>query len=380
MRATAEAKVRLTPAWVDASKQLAAADAVATEAEKKATQSEAELGAKKKPYDADRLFAYLWANGFGTQRYQAGNIARMIDRIVADFIGFHDARANYAMLIEIPQRLREHAGARLAAANDSKAAIAALERQAMIEAGVEAKEKVLAEARHKLAAADETAEKKRQILRALDEQRTSLVSGTADAGYSEALNTIATADAQDDIETLYREARRTATPADEAIVRRIEGADAAIARAEREAADLRGTVQDLARRRVDVERVRERFRTSGFDHPNASFGNERAIGQILGQILEGAVRSGILWDILREGFRSRPARGRPDFGAPTFPFPFPMPGGGSEGARGGEWREPGTRGGWTPPFDFGGGSSSSGGGGSSDSSGGGDDFSTGGSF
>ena len=97
------------------------------------------------------------------------------------------------------------------------------------------------------------------------------------------------------------------------------------------------------------------------------------------QILEGVVRSGILWDLLRGGFGTRPSRGRPDFGSPTFPFPFPMPGGGEDGARGGEWREPGTRGGWSiPPLDF---PSGGGGGGSSGGGGGGDDgFSTGGSF
>ena len=133
----------------------------------------------------------------------------------------------------------------------------------------------------------------------------------------------------------------------------------------------------MAQRRTEIERVRERFRTSGFDHPNATFRNDNEISVVLGQILEGAVRSGILWDILRGGFGTRPSRGRPEFGAPTFPFPFPMPGGG-EGARGGEWRQPGTRGGWTPPFEFPSGGGSGNDGGSNDS--GNDNFSTGGSF
>ena len=42
-----------------------AAEAVAAEAEKKADASEAELGAKQKPYDDDALFAYLWRRRFG---------------------------------------------------------------------------------------------------------------------------------------------------------------------------------------------------------------------------------------------------------------------------------------------------------------------------
>ena len=46
------------------------------EAEKKAASSEAELGAKRKPYDDDPLFTYLWSRKFGTRDYQAGNFAR----------------------------------------------------------------------------------------------------------------------------------------------------------------------------------------------------------------------------------------------------------------------------------------------------------------
>ena len=379
VRLEAESKVRTTAAWTDASKVVEAADATATEAEKKAAQSEEELGRKKKPYDDDRLFADLWANGFGTPRYQASNIVRMVDHMVADFIDFPGARANYAMLTEIQLRLREHATAQRAQCDEHRSELSAIERKAMVEAGIEPLEKTLAETRHRLAAAEDTAEKKRAVLKQLDEQRNALVNGAGDAAYSEALQTIASADAQDDIDTLRKEALRTATADDDQMVKRIAALDAAIADSETELAELRRTVQDLARRRQEVEQVRDRFRSVGYDHPNVTFGNDGQLGAVLGQILEGAVRSGILWDLLRGGFGTRPSSGRPDFGAPSFPFPFPMPGGGSDGARGGEWRQPGTRGGWSPPFEFpsgGGGGSGSGGSSRKDD----DGFSTGGSF
>ncbi len=162
LRAQAEAKVQATPEWRAAKTMRDEADAVATEAEKKATGSEAELGAKKKPYDDDPLFAYLWRRRFGTSEYSAGSIARAIDRIVADFIGFSDARPNYAALIEIPLRLREHATAKRAAVAEPQAALSDIERRAMLEAGVDAKEKTLAEARHRLAVVDDTVEKKHE--------------------------------------------------------------------------------------------------------------------------------------------------------------------------------------------------------------------------
>ena len=377
IRAQAEAKVKTTAAWIDAQKAHEASDQIATESEKKAAQSEAELGAKKKPYDNDPLFAYLWTAKFGTSQYAGGNVARMVDRMVADYIGYAETRSSYVMLTEIQLRLREHANRQRKAADDVRTAIAALERQAMLEAGIEPKERVLAEARHKLASADANAERRRGLLKEVEAKRAAMLGGGSDPAYAEAMQTIVEGDSQDDIGTLYAEAKRTSTPTDDMIVRRIGGLDERLAEIDKETASLRKAAREMASRRTEVEQVRERFRTSGFDHPNATFRNENEIGVVLGQILEGAVRSGILWDILRGGFGTRPGRGRPDFGSPTFPFPFPMPGGG-EGARGGEWRQPGTRGGWSPPFPSGGGGG--GGGGGNDNDSGGDGFSTGGSF
>ena len=61
----------------------------------------------------------------------------------------------------------------------------------MVEAGVEAKEKALAEARHKLAVVDDTVEKKHGLLRKLDDERNALVAGDTNPAYNEALETIA---------------------------------------------------------------------------------------------------------------------------------------------------------------------------------------------
>ena len=375
LRAQAEASVQATSAWKAARQVHDAADAVAQEAEKKASASEAELGAKKKPYDDDPLFAYLWRRRFGTSEYIAGNFARMLDRAVAHFIGYGDARPNYAALIEIPLRLREHATAQREALAAPQDVLSAIERRAMQEAGVDAKEKALAEARHKLAVIDDTVEKKREVLGKLEESRAALVAGDTDPAYNEALSTVAAADSGDSIATLYAEARRTPTGADEAIVGRLEMIDTKVAKTEGEIAELRRAALDLARRRQEVEQVRDRFRTTGYDHPQATFENDGAISEALKSVLEGVVRSGVLWDLLRRGYGSRPTRGRPDFGSPGFPFPFPLPGGGSRsGSTGGGWRNPSSRGDWSPDTD------SSGGRDSHDDHSDDEDFSTGGSF
>jgi hypothetical protein len=201
--------------------------------------------------------------------------------------------------------------------------------------------------RHKLAVVDDTVEKKHELLRKLDEARTALLAGNAT--YDEALATIASADAEDTLANLYAEARRTRTNKDEALVGRLEAIDTRIAKTEGEIANLRRSAIDLSRRRSEMEETREKFRRTGYDHPHSTFDNEGDIGSVLGRVLEGAVRSGVLWDMLRQGHQSRPARGGTDFGAPSFPFPFPLPGGFPSETRGGGWRDdPSSRGGWVP--------------------------------
>jgi hypothetical protein len=369
VRADTEAKVQTASAWQAAKGAFEEAEAVAGEAGEKAASSEAELGAKRKPYDDDPLFTYLWGRKFGTRDYRGGNFARLLDRIVADFIGFNDVRANYAALIEIPLRLREHATARRTEAGERRAALSDVERRAMVEAGIEPKERTLAEARHKLAAADQTLEEKHGLLRKIEEERKTLVAGGSNPAYSLALETISSADAKDDLAQLYGEARRTPTSADDAIVRRLETIDANVSKTDAEVGKLRRSAQALAQRRLEVQQVRDRFRGAGYDHPHATFGNDGDIADVLGRVLAGAVNSGVLWDLLRGGYRYRGPRGRPDFGAPNFPFPFPIPGGGTTSSSGGGWREPSSRGGWSPREDY------------PDRSGGDDDhFTTGGSF
>lgn len=78
-------------------------------ADEKAAQAEADREEKRRPYEADPLFMYLWKQRYGTREYRASNLVRFFDRKVAHLVDFETARINYAMLMELPDRLREHA-------------------------------------------------------------------------------------------------------------------------------------------------------------------------------------------------------------------------------------------------------------------------------
>ncbi len=97
-----------------------ASDATARAAHEKAAQAEADREEKRRPYEADPLFMYLWRRRYGTRDYAASPLVRFFDRKVAHHIGYEAARVNYALLLELPERLREHA-ARLGAAGTGPA-------------------------------------------------------------------------------------------------------------------------------------------------------------------------------------------------------------------------------------------------------------------
>ncbi|MGL4439987.1 MAG: hypothetical protein ACRCUE_12020 [Bosea sp. (in: a-proteobacteria)] len=349
LRGEIEAKLADAEHAKAARARLAEAETVAVEAKAKAEQNVTELAQKKKPYDEDPLFQYLWARGFGTSTYAHAGLVRFIDRMVASFIGYLDVRANYHMLGEIPQRLQDHAQAQGAMIEIYRGALSRLERDALDNAGMPSLEKKLADTRERLAFADTELDQQRAHLASIDAQRDKTVEGTADPAMIEAIATMATQDGRDDIATLYAEARRTATPEDERLVRQIETINRDIGNARDQLGELRASAATLSERRTNVEQTRERFRRSGYDHPHATFGNDRVITEVLGGLLSGAIKGGLLWDTLRGSFENRPPPGRPDFGGG---LPFPIPGGWSGqdtgGVSGGGWREPQSSGPWTP--------------------------------
>ena len=354
LRQQVEAQVRASPEWASQRARIEEAPTIAEEAEKKAAQAEADREAKRKPYEADPLFMYLWRKRFGTAEDRSGPLVRFFDRRVARLVGYDKARANYALLNEIPQRLREHAQRMKAEIANARERLRILEREALIKAGIEPLAARARAAKADLDQAERRLADAKAALGALDrEHDVSVLQG--EGPYRDATELLATADAQENLQALYREAMATPTPEDDAIVRRIEAADSAIRRAEREMNDIRAKLRDLAQRRAAIEHERDRFRQQGYDRPYGRFDNGSTIGNVLGGILGGVIGGAVLRDTLNGGFHRQPSPWDSDFGGG---FPFPQD-------AGGDWIGGGSSdGGWI-----------GGGGGSS-----GDGFDTGGSF
>ena len=217
----------------------------------------------------------------------------------------------------------------------------------MLEAGVDAKEKTLAEARHKLAVIDDTVEKKRDMLRKINEARTALLSGNSDPAYEEALTTIAAADAEDSLDNLYAEARRTPTRADEAIVGQLEAIDGRIVRTEAEISACgarRSTFRTAGPRWSRCASNSAGRATTIRNAPSAMTETSPMCSKECWKVASGVARYGICCG------RATPTgpRGLGRTSAAELSLPFPLPGGMTPDATGGNWRNPSSRGGWTP--------------------------------
>jgi chromosome segregation ATPase len=332
IRKGVEAKVSIDAGWIAARARVAEVTGQAQQAEKKAVQAEADRDEKRRPYEADPLFMYLWNRKFGTAAYRAGPFTRSMDRLVARVVGYDKARANYTLLNEIPERLREHARRIINDLREERSRLTALERKALVDGGIEAAEAGAAKAQAAVAETERALAEAREALAALDRTYDASVF-EGDAPYREAVALLAAADEREDLNRLYKEALATPTPRDEEIVRRIQATDAMIDRTLREAVDAHRKLKETAQRRTMIEREWEELRHQGYDTPYGTVGNEAALGNVLSGVLTGAIGGAILGQVLRGGFHRGPSPWDSGFGGG---LPIPPPDGfGTGGSFGG---------------------------------------------
>jgi uncharacterized membrane protein YgcG len=370
VKQAAQPKIRTSAAWKTQEARIAAAMKVVEEADKKATVSEQDREQKRKPYEQDPLFMYLWNVKFAQAEYDAGFITRFFDRMIARKVGYPDARANYAMMNEIPLRLREHAERCRGLVEQERLGLVKAESDALKEMGAGDLVAKVETAKQALIVTEKELSSKKQAL-AEFESRTAATA--EDPAYVTAVAILSEADSQQDIRELYAEAAGTRTKDDERVVSQIEKIDKKLAQAEREIESIRAEARDMARRRADVERERDHFRRRGYDNPYGGFRNENILGQVLGGILQGSIQGSILRDTLRDGYRQRenPWGSGPVVQVPDWTQTPPQ----SSGSWVPPWLDNNSSGGgsWLPGSDSAGGDGGSWGGG-----GGGDGFSTGG--
>lgn len=371
------------------------AERIAQHAEQKAAFAQRDFEEKGRSYRADPLFAYLWDRGWGTARYRAFPLVRMIDGWVARLIEFEPARRSYALLSDLPGSMSAHAGRMRAAAD---AAVRALVERRRALAGLSADP--AAPSGNGLQAAEDAVEVARAALAAAEAKRSALASGE-DADSQEAIRALEAAIGARSLRLLRDEAARTPTREDDAIVARLEVAAAERARLEGAIAEAHAQAEAARRRLADLQSLRHDMRSRGVEQSEWGFASGALVGVLIGEVLRGVLSRDGFWDRMERERRSggMPGTARPGPWGKPLPGPWgkPAPGpwagepggiwgnggasadwGGKQGGKGG-WNDGGGWGGAAPDGGWSGGDAGGGfrTGGSSDSGGG---FRTGGSI
>lgn len=343
------------------------ADQLAQQAEKKHQDAVKNRIDKGAPYEQDPLFLYLWKRGYGTSSYQAGALIRVLDKWVADISGYQAARPNYAMLLEIPLRLAEHAENLKQQADQQTLSLDQLEAAAEKSAGLPDLQAAIDRRQQQIDAVDAEiaeAEAKMQLLL----KRKMVFSSGEDRDAQQALETLANALQKENLDTLYQRAVATPGPEDDVIVNALFEQDRQLESQRKSLAELKARHTKHLDRLAEMEALRRNFKQARYDAPRSDFANKALVVMVLNEFLKGLASSGDVWDTLKREQRqragtsgqSRRSRGRSWSDGSSFPRR-----GRSHG-----------RGGWGG--GFGGGSGGSSGSGMGGGSGGG--FRTGGGF
>ncbi|MDB5622642.1 MAG: hypothetical protein JWR39_1205 [Devosia sp.] len=290
-----QSEISQDPQWAAKQREAVEAADIAAQSMRKTEQAETDQAQKGRPYRDDPLFMYLWDNGYGTSRYRANNLVRLLDGWVAGIVGFAKARPNFAMLNELPMRLREHAERQIANAEAAQAELDRLEQSTIDEAGgkplreaLEAMQARIEAIDGQIVAAEDRRDEAAQALSAMAQGR--------DPSFAEALDTLATELGREDIQTLLAEARLTRTGRDDTIVAQIDDARARIKEEDAEVREQKGRLKTLAARRRELEDIQWEFKKQRFDDPRSSFGEERLVGDLLNDFLRGGISAASYWE------------------------------------------------------------------------------------
>jgi chromosome segregation ATPase len=303
---------------------LEAARAVHAKAADKARRAREDRERKGRAYENDPLFMYLWRRRFGQHGYTASGIIKMLDEWVARLVGYHGARANYAVLNEIPVRLDEHV-ARLAEKLAGKRTVVDDRETAKI------RELAHADIAGDLRAArDDEAARAREIeaataeLSDVGEQLNKYAEGL-DPAFAKAIEMSTEFLGKEDTNRLIAVARRTPSPTDDEIATRIAGFDRRVAELTSERDRKTQDLEKLFAKRDELLRIAADFRRAHYDDAASEFRGRDVAEVILSELIRGAITGADYWARTRrrQRWRSRPADPyRKSQNFPPFDFDF----------------------------------------------------------
>ncbi|MEO8757571.1 MAG: hypothetical protein ABI398_07445 [Devosia sp.] len=285
--------------------------AMAAAAADKARLADAEHQRNSQPYRDDPLFTYLRDRAYGTARYAPRGMTGWFDAQLAAFTDYGRAQVNFALINELPARLRQHAEALQEQARAADAGVAALENVAVDTAGGRSAREAIETMVGQIDALD----KKNVVLQDRRDEaiqsRSDLAQGH-DAGLTAALAGLQALLSRDDLRTLLRQARTTPGEQDLSIAQQFDDLAQRVKDSADEAREYRSRLEILMVRRRDLEDIQYEIKLRGLDNPQSRFAEDGLADSELNDLLRGETPADLYWRRLR-GSQSWAA---PGYGGP----------------------------------------------------------------
>lgn len=300
----------------------------------KAEQAEADRIEKGKPYEADPLFMYLWSRNYRGKSYASTGIIRWLDGKVAQLVRYNGARANYAMLNEIPVRLRAHTDRLETTLKVATQKVETLEAEKTSELMDEGLPQQVANLRSRQVDVDAQLAALETAMAASANQLNRHAEGRDDA-FQHAIEKLATFLEQSRYNRLVSEARRSEARDDDRIVDDIGTINRKASELQDDLKDRRRELMRVERRRDELVKVAAEFRQKSYHRQGSVFDfDDDDWEDILENVVKGGLTVAEWW--LRAQMRQRWSgrsgdAWRRSSGLPPFDFDFDW--GGGDGGR-----------------------------------------------
>ncbi len=277
-------------------------------ASEKAEKSRAEDALKGAPYRNDPLFIYLWERQFGTSGYDKTGIVRALDGWVARLINYQDARANFAVLTQIPERLAVHVERLSQVMRTEREALDAMEAARIGElAGADLPEAL----RRSYERRDSQAARLDELNAELSEtgHQLKLYAEGLDPSFQDAVEKTSQFLESQTLSVLLSQARRTPDVSDDEIVALIGKLADEVAAIDRLAKTRRDELDKAFTRKQELLRIASDFRRSSYDRQGSVFEPGAGGDVVLRLLLQGAITAAEYWLRTQRGHRwsGRPA-------------------------------------------------------------------------
>jgi len=301
-------RTRATPRWQALSEKADRLAGQAALADEKAAVAEADRVEKGRPYEADRLFVYLWQRRYGSASYRAGPLARTLDGWVARLVGWQEAARNYRMLVALPLYLRRHAEELRRQAEAAQEELTRLEEQALAEAGVTALQEQVRTLEQGIDGLSAQIAAEEQKHAALLQRRGELAEGR-DEYTRKALEALTRAIEQAPADALRRESQATASTVDDNATTGIEQARRSRQQIAGELVAARREHETVMASLQRVEELRRRFRDQHYDSGDSEIGEGLEWDDVLMGVIRGALEIGRAWERVQRHQRFRLPKG-----------------------------------------------------------------------